>query len=531
MFLSRRSLRLLQFHRRHRCCRSSWCCLVSSPYFSSYSKESVTTEVAPIVHHGPFGSGGTVVGFSKYDGVRAAFEENFARRLELGAQLVVYEKGDKIIDLYGYAPETVTEPQHNNNDGEGENNLTTGYYDGETLQCVFSSGKNMEAIAMAMLVDRGLVAYEDLVTTHWPEFGANGKDNITIADVMRHSGGVPFVLDPDHPHETVTITPEDVIRVAPLEHKICAAPRFPPTTSPAMAYHAHTRGWIVSGILRRADPAGRSLGQFLREEVTDPLSKCKADCEHEHENGNGKEVTFFCGIPKEDQPHYHFADTKLGFLPYRMMTEMIPALAGYGDQPTAEFAKLFLTRRDLRRPVVSWLNLFPTPIFDFENSPEGRSIESPSAGMMANARSMALINAAAMAGDGSHQGVRLLSPEGVSHSMGDIVTQQDHLFDLWFGLSRGGYGSFKHVWQQQGDSSSGNDESESYRTRMFLPDDEIAFGNFKGWGGFGGSLSMVDRERNISFAYCMNATGLNLLGGVRSRRILLALQQALAAAE
>eukprot|EP00751_Fragilariopsis_kerguelensis_P034374 CAMPEP_0170967818 /NCGR_PEP_ID=MMETSP0735-20130129/42868_1 /TAXON_ID=186038 /ORGANISM="Fragilariopsis kerguelensis, Strain L26-C5" /LENGTH=518 /DNA_ID=CAMNT_0011386687 /DNA_START=175 /DNA_END=1731 /DNA_ORIENTATION=+ len=500
MCLSRRSLRLLQLHLKYR--RSSLY-FVSSPCFSSFSKESITTEVAPIVNHGPFGSGGTVVGFSKHEGVRAAFEENFARRLELGAQLVVYEKGEKIIDLYGYAPETVTEPHNNNND---ENNATTGYYDGDTLQCVFSSGKNMEAIAMAMLVDRGLVAYEDLVTTHWPEFGANGKDNITIADVMRHAGGVPFVLDPDHPYETLTITPEDVIRVAPLEHKMCAAPRFPPPTScgaPAkMAYHAHTRGWIVSGILRRADPAGRSLGRFLREEVTDPLSKSQAG---EHEHG---EVTFFCGIPKEDQPNYHFADIQVGFLPYRMMTELIPALAGYGDKPTAEFAKLFLQRSDLRRPVVSWLNLVPPPSFDFENSHEGRSIESPSAGMMANARSMALINAAAMAGDGSIHGVRLLSPEGVSHSMGDIVTQQDTIFDLWFGLSRGGYGSFKHVWQKDGGA-----EDSSYHTRMFLPDDEIAFGNFIGWGGFGGSLSMVDRERDISFAYCMNATGLNLLTG------------------
>ena len=74
--------------------------------FSSFSKEPVTTNVSPIVKYGPFGTGGTVVGFSKYDGVRAAFEENFARRLELGSQLVVYEKGERIVDLYGYAPET-----------------------------------------------------------------------------------------------------------------------------------------------------------------------------------------------------------------------------------------------------------------------------------------------------------------------------------------------------------------------------------------------------------------------------------------
>ena len=39
----------------------------------------------------------------------------------------------------------------------------TNSYDGDTLQVVASSGKNMEAIAVAMLVDRGLVRYEDPV--------------------------------------------------------------------------------------------------------------------------------------------------------------------------------------------------------------------------------------------------------------------------------------------------------------------------------------------------------------------------------
>ena len=48
-----------------------------------------------------------------------------------------------------------------------------------------------------------------------------------------------------------------------------------------------------------------------------------------------------------------------------------------------------------------------------------------------------------------------------------------------------------------------------------------------GWGGIGGSLSLVDREREISFAYCMNGVGLNMLGGVRTRRILTELQQAM----
>lgn len=467
--------------------------LSSVSSFSSFSKEPVTTNVSPIVKHGPFGSGGTVVGFSKHDGVRSAFEENFARRLEMGSQLVVYEKGEKIVDLYGYAPEA--EAQQNNN--------IVGY-DGDTLQCVFSSGKNMEAIAVAILVDRGLLNYDDLVIKHWPEFGANGKDNITVADVMRHAGGVPFIVDPGSKDHTIAIQPEDVFGVDGLEQKICEAKRYPPSSSPQLCYHAHTRGWIVSGILRRVDPLGRSLGQFLKEEITDPLSKVS----------DSGDVKFFCGIPVENQSSLKFASIDQGSKLYNTTVLALPALAGYGDKVTAETIKVLL-RKDVRRQVVSWLDT-PNVSFDYLDSPEGRSMEYSSAGMFANARSIALVNAAAMAGDGSFNGVRLLSPDAVSNSMGDVVSRIDTAMDLYYGLSRGGYGSFKGIY------------GGSHHSRIFHPDDNAAYGNFMGWGGIGGSLSLVDRERGVSFAYCMNGFGMSMIGGVRTRRILQEVQKAMA---
>ena len=101
-------------------------------------------------------------------------------RLELGAQLVIYRKGEVVVDLCGAAPEAAG-------------------YTPETLQCVYSSGKNMEAVAVAMLVDRGQLSYESPVAHYWPEYGQHGKDNITVADVMRHEGGVPYLADPDAP--------------------------------------------------------------------------------------------------------------------------------------------------------------------------------------------------------------------------------------------------------------------------------------------------------------------------------------------
>ena len=54
-------------------------------------------------------------------------------------------------------------------------------YDGDTLQTIWSSTKNLTALAVAMLVDRGLLAYTDLVTQHWPEYdrGQEGKDKVS----------------------------------------------------------------------------------------------------------------------------------------------------------------------------------------------------------------------------------------------------------------------------------------------------------------------------------------------------------------
>jgi CubicO group peptidase (beta-lactamase class C family) len=42
------------------------------------------------------------------------------------------------------------------------------------------SGKVVASILMAIIVDEGLIKYEDTVAKHWPEFGQNGKDLITI---------------------------------------------------------------------------------------------------------------------------------------------------------------------------------------------------------------------------------------------------------------------------------------------------------------------------------------------------------------
>lgn len=440
--------------------------------------------MSPTASYGPYGSGGTITGYSKYDGIRHAFEENFAQRLEMGAQLVIYQDGAKIVDLHGCAPEQEKKARYN----------------GDTLQCVYSSGKNMESIAMAILVDRGLISYDDLVSKHWPEFGttANGRENVTVADVMRHEGGVPYLADPNSStNSPIIITPDDVESIDSLEAKLCSA-----SNTSGRMYHAITRGWIINGILRRVDPTGRTLGVFIKEEICNKLG-----------------LTFFCGIPmKEEQDKYEYANMTQAGLLYDAFFQLGPASLGYGEPELWTLAKVLVKNKEsmANKPTVSWMGPPPTP--EFNDTPYGRSLEISSAGMFANARSMAKINAA-MAGDGSYDGVRILSTNALHESMDDMEVALDTSLSLpsdgietSYGFTKGGFG-VPHTFFE-GDLNN----------KIFHPDDKLAFGNMMGWGGWGGSLSLWDREKNVAFSYIPNAMGLNLLGGRRQRNILFELQ-------
>ena len=105
-----------------------------------------------------------------YETVKEMFEENFRAGREDNAQLCVYVGEKLVVDLWGYSSDTS--------------------YTGDTLTNVFSSTKSLTAISMAMLYDKGLIRYTDKIVKYWPEFAENGKEETTIADLMRHEAGL-----------------------------------------------------------------------------------------------------------------------------------------------------------------------------------------------------------------------------------------------------------------------------------------------------------------------------------------------------
>merc|ERR1711963_290719 len=119
-----------------------------------------------------------------YESVRDKFEENFRTGRETSAQLCVYVGEEKVVDLWG--------------------SIKDKDFSGDSITNVFSSTKSLAAIALASLVDRGLLNYSDKISKHWPEFGQNGKENVTVADLMRHEAGLASF--------DTSLTPEDFSR-------------------------------------------------------------------------------------------------------------------------------------------------------------------------------------------------------------------------------------------------------------------------------------------------------------------------------
>ena len=181
-----------------------------------------------------------------FEAVREAFVENFVRRRELGGACCAFVRGEKIVDLWG-----------------GIRNKRTGEpWNEDTMVIVYSTTKGLAAMTLAIAHSRGWLDYEERVSTYWPEFAQNGKERITVRQLLAHQAGL-FALD-----ELV-----DRRLVADLDRLAVVLARQKPAWEPGtrQAYHAITLGFYESELLRRLDPQHRSLGQFFQDEIATPL--------------------------------------------------------------------------------------------------------------------------------------------------------------------------------------------------------------------------------------------------------------------
>jgi CubicO group peptidase (beta-lactamase class C family) len=181
---------------------------------------------------------------ARFDDVRAALEKNVASGEELGASLVVDIDGDVVADLWGGF----------------RDEAQTLVWDEHTITNVWSTTKTVTSLAALMLVDRGDLDVHAPVARYWPEFAANGKENVEVRHLLSHTSGVsglerPAVVEDLYDRETSTA------RMA------AQAPWWPPGT--ASGYHAANFGHLVGEVVRRV--SGKPLKAFVADEIAGPL--------------------------------------------------------------------------------------------------------------------------------------------------------------------------------------------------------------------------------------------------------------------
>jgi CubicO group peptidase (beta-lactamase class C family) len=257
--------------------------------------------------------------------------------------------------------------------------------DEATLFQVFSVTKAFTATALHLQVERGLVDYDLPIARYWPEFGGRGKQRITVRDALCHRAGIPQM--------PTGVTPELMFDWDWMNHQIESyRPWFPAGST--NSYHVLVWGWLIGELIKRTDPAGRSVDRFIQQEICDPLGI----------------TDFHLGLAK-DQAH---RVTKLA-------ADWEPAL-----DP------------DHLREAAQPLAVAPAP--PLHNREDTWAACLPGAGGIANAESVARLFAM-LAGGGQFRGTRLLSPERIQacRQPRDDTQAPDAIFEAPAWIGQGGY--------------------------------------------------------------------------------------------
>jgi CubicO group peptidase (beta-lactamase class C family) len=392
--------------------------------------------------------------------VKEVYEREMQTMAEKNTQLCVYYKGERVVDLWA----SVT------NDAR---------FSPDSIVNIFSSGKSLEAIAIASLVGRGLLDYKAKIVDYWPEFGANGKGELTVADLMRHEGGLTAFntsLDPED------LLPEN-IKQNSVGKVIEGHPaRFRKGNGNKREYHAITRGWIVNEVFRRVDPGGRTLGEYLREEISGPL-----------------EADAIIGVNEAELDRIS-KFSLLGFM-FQFLQSLKPRILGRKIKHSF-FQILGRLLRVIPYMRHATTRGAPPPYkgmkgIGFFNEPVVAMGETPSAAANCSARGLAKI-AAMMSIGGKWAGREFLSEEAWKAMHEDPVEAE-----MGFGathFTQGGVNLFVDV----GTKSTGLD-------RAF----NVGREGFYGWMGFGGSIFQWHPQHQIGFGFV--PTSLHVLDIVNER--------------
>lgn len=182
-----------------------------------------------------------------YQAIADVFAENFSRRGEIGASLCIYHHHKPVLDIWG----GFKDPQQSQ------------AWDAHTVVPFFSTTKAVAASCLALCHSRGLFRYTDRVADHWKAFAAQGKERITIEQLLQHRAGLSAT--------DKKLNAKRIKNREHLEHILAAQkPHWEPGAY--QGYHVWNIGWYISAILARMDPQQRRLKEFVNEEMLPNIS-------------------------------------------------------------------------------------------------------------------------------------------------------------------------------------------------------------------------------------------------------------------
>ncbi len=195
-----------------------------------------------------------------FEPVGDEFARNLSERGELGAACAAYHRGRPVVDLWG----GVRDPR------------TGARWQEDTVVLVYSTSKGLAAMTLALAHSRGWLDYDERMAAYWPQFGANGKERVTVRQLLAHQAGLPVIDEP-----------LDARRLADFDGLAELAARQRPAWEPGTrhGYHGVSLGWYEGELIRRVDPQHRTLGRFFAEEIARPLG-----------------LEFYFGLPSEVPP-------------------------------------------------------------------------------------------------------------------------------------------------------------------------------------------------------------------------------------
>ena len=132
----------------------------------------------------------------------------------------------------------------------------------DTVVNCFSVTKGIAAACVHLLKQRCLLDYDDRVAQHWPEFGCNGKENITVRQLLSHSAGLHRIPGPAT--KLGELCDWDTMLKVVAEAK--------PGTTPGKVtrYHILSFGWLVGGLVQAITK--QHLRDFVRDNIAEPLA-------------------------------------------------------------------------------------------------------------------------------------------------------------------------------------------------------------------------------------------------------------------